>query len=108
MHDARQDADAAKVSSEGFTLPERFCSRTDISESPLYASTVVVYVKSDAPLCHLQDELGEAGTKLQALQSEMQKLRNNAEELWRKLKAARSDMQQAQKDCQVGLVKLCF
>ena len=60
-------------------------------------------------MCYaLQEELKKADAKLQALQSEMQKLQSNAEELGRKLKAMRNDMQQAQKESQVGHVNLCL
>lgn len=68
---------------------------------------MAVPVKSAAqsPLFALQGELGEAATRLRALQGEMQALCNKTEELGRKLKSAKNDMYQAQKDCQVGLGK---
>ncbi len=64
--------------------------------------------KEQPPKGALQAELETAGAKLQALQSEMQKLQKETEELRSSLKSARNDVEQVQKESQVGHVTLCM
>ena len=52
-----------------------------------------------------QDELEQAVSKLKTVQNEMDKLQYDTAQLGKKLKSARNDMYQAQKECQVGCAK---